>query len=244
MKKIFGAAAVLALLAAGPTTSFAAGPCDFGNFMDFDADAFAYETTYNPVSYHSTNGSTLKMVGHITLFCPPLAALNPADPNKEYTFVVTATSTGTIHYGPFAGFFYHETDYTGGTWAVYEGSPEDAPTAASMPALPSPLVPATFQNGTVVLSGTLGTMHTSISTDGTQANTNGSFLANYQATGGSYYNAVGNGSAVFQGLWCVWPKPAGCRPATYSAHTNGKWDIPPTTSTSKSTWGALKKLYK
>lgn len=245
MKKIFGAAAVLALLAAGPTTSLAAGPCDFGVFMDFDADGFAYETTYNPANYHSTVNSTLKIVGHINLFCPPLAALNPAGPN-EYTFVVTATSNGTLHFGPFGGFYYHETDYRNGTWAVYEGNPEDAPTdAGGMPALPSPLVPATFNNGTVILSGVFtGLLHTSISSDLTQANTNGSFVANYQATGGSYYPQVGNGTAIFQGNWCVWPEPAGCRPATYSAHPNGLWDLPPTTATNRSTWGALKALYK
>lgn len=246
MKKIFGVAAVLALLAAGSTTATAAGPCDSGVFMDFDADGFAYETNYIPASYRSVSGSVLTMVGHINLFCAPLAGLNPADPNKEYTFRVTATSTGRIAYGPFGGFVFHETDYVNGSWAIYEGSPEDAPTdAGGMPALPSALVPATFVNGTVILSGVfLGPLHTSISTDGTQANTNGSFTANYQATGGSMYGLVGNGQAIFQGNWCVWPAPAGCVPATYSAHPNGKWDLPPTTSTTKSTWGALKTLYK
>lgn len=244
MKKIFGVAAVLALLTGGLTTS-AVAQCGTGPMMDFDADGFSYETAYNPANYHSSNGSTLRIVGHINKFCAPLAFLDPTDPAKEYTFLVTLTSTGTVHYGPFAGFNYHETDYTGGTWAIYEGSPEDAPTAATpMPALPSALVPARFTNGTLILSGTLSGFHTSLSTTISTGFTNGSYVSNYVATGGLYYPLIGSGSAIFQGLICVTPEPAGCRPLTYSAHMDGKWDTPGTTGAAKSTWGSLKQLYR
>lgn len=244
MKKIFGVAAVLALLTGGLATS-ALAQCGTGDMIDFDADGFAFETVYNPLTFHSTVGSTLKIVGNVHLFCAPLAFLNPADPTKEYTFLCTLTSAGSVHFGPFSGFNYHETDYTAGTWEIHEGSPEDAPTdAGGMPALPSPLVPATFINGPVILSGTLTNFHTSLSTQISTGNTNGSFRSDYKATGGLYFPLIGSGSAVFQGLWCVMDEPAGCRPLTYSAHLNGKWDTPATTNVTKSTWGSLKQLYR
>ena len=39
-------------------------------------------------------------------------------------------------------------------------------------------------------------------------------------------------------------RTGGCRPTGYRAHPNGKWDSPPTTATSRSTWGTLKQLYR
>jgi len=241
MKKIFGAAATLALLAGGLATT-ASAQCGTGVMIKFDADAFAYETAYTPATYHSAPGSVLSIVGHVSYFCAPLAALNPAGPN-EYTFYITGlVSAGSAHI-PVGPTTFHETDYAGGTWAVYEGNPENAPTdAGGMPALPSALVPASFSDGVVILSGTFSNFHTSVTVQG--SNINGSFRADYVATGGSYFGAVGGGSAVFQGNWCVVPEPAGCVPATYSAHPNGKWDTPPTTAVTTSTWGSIKQLYR
>ncbi len=247
MKKIFGVAAVLALLSGGLAAS-ASAQCGTGVMIKFDADGFAYETAYSPTTYISSSGSILSMVGHVSLFCSPLAGLNPADPTKEYTFYITSlTSAGTMTFGPFGGSTFYETDYAGGTWEIHEGSPENAPTdAGGMPALPSVLVPSTFTDGPVILSGTFSNFHTSVTktVSGPNTTVNGSFIADYVATGGSYYGAVGGGSAKFQGNWCVTRKPAGCTPDTYSAHPNGKWDTPPTTAVTRSTWGSLKQLYR
>lgn len=242
MKKIIGVAALLGLLAGGIASSALAN-CESGEMIKFTNDGFAYETAYANATYHSAPGSILSVVGHVAYFCAPMAALDPSDPTKEYTFYITGlTSAGTGHFGPFGGTTFHETDYAGGTWEIHEGSPEDAPTDGSMPALPSGLVPATFVNGPVVLSGTFTDFHVSISQ--TATNVNGSFLGHYKATGGSFFPQVGDGVAIFQGNWCVTLKPAGCTPATYSAHPDGKWDTPATTGVSKSTWGTLKQLYR
>jgi len=243
MKKIYGVAAVLALLTVGVATS-AFAQCGTGVMIKFDADAFAYETNYTPGTYNSAIGSQLSIVGLVSYFCAPMAALDPSDPNTEYSFYITSlTSGGTQVFGPFGGTTFYETDYAGGTFEIHEGSPENAPTAAGgMPALPSVLVPATFIDGPVVLSGTFSNFHTSVSVNG--ANINGSFIADYVASGGSYFGAVGNGSAKFQGNWCVVPAPTGCVPATYSAHPNGKWDTPPTTAATSTTWGSIKQLYR
>jgi len=241
MKKSFGVAVAALLLAGGASRALAAN-CDSGEMIRFTQNAFAYETNYTNATYNSAPGSILSIVGHVAYFCAPMAALNPADPTKEYTFYITGlVSAGTQHI-PLGPTTMHETDYAGGTWEIHEGSPENAPVDGTMPSLPDASVPSTFTDGPVVLSGTFANFHTSISVTGT--NINGSFRADYAATGGAYYPQVGNGVALFQGLWCVTLKPAGCTPATYSAHPDGKWDTAPTVGVNRSTWGAIKQLYR
>lgn len=251
MKKIFGVSVVLALLLMGMAGT-ALAQCGTGVMIKFDSEGFAYETNYTPATYNSAAGSVLSIVGQVSYFCSPMAALDPNDPTKEYTFYITGlVSMGTQVFGPFGGTTFYETDYNtaGASWEIHEGSPENAPTSTTpMPALPSVLIPSTFIDGPVVLSGILlpnGTnlgFHTSVSANG--SNINGSFLSDYMAQGGTFFAAVGDGRAVFQGNWCVVPQPTGCVPATYSAHPNGKWDTPPTTATTKSTWGSIKQLYR
>lgn len=239
MKKIFGVAVALALVGGIASNSMAAN-CDSGEMIRFAQHGFAYETSYNVATHMSAPGSILSIVGHVSYFCFPMAALDPSDPTKEYTFYITGlVSAGTVV--PFGSF--RSTDYAGGTWEIHEGSPENAPLDGSMPALPSVLVPSTFIDGPVVLSGTFSSFNVSL--DATAAVQSGSFIANYQATGGSFYPQVGDGTAIFQGVWCAKPAASGgCVPATYTAHPNGKWDPPATTPTSRSTWGSIKQLYR
>jgi len=241
MKKIIGVAAAAALLATGAATS-AFAQCGTGVMIKFDADAFAYETSYVNATYHSNPGSVLSMVGIVDLFCAPFLDLDPSDPTTEYTFYITnLTSAGTtaIPVGPTT---FYETDYSGGTWEIHAGSPRNAPNAGGMPALPSALVPANFTDGPVILSGTLSGFHVEVTTNG--ANINGSFNSTYVTTGGTLAGRVGSGSASFAGNWCPTMQPTGCTPATYSAHPNGKWDTPGTTPTLPSSWGRMKMLYR
>lgn len=242
MKKCFGVAVALALLTGGIASNAMAANCDSGEMIRFTQNAFAYETAYIPPTYTSSPGSILSIVGHVAYFCTPMAGLNPADPTKEYTFYCTGLISGGTAHIPVGPTTFHETDYAGGTWEIHEGSPENAPVDGTMPSLPDASVPATFVDGPVMLSGTFSNFHTSISVQG--PNINGSFRADYVATGGSYFPQVGNGSALFQGNWCVTLKPAGCTPLTYSAHPDGKWDTPPSVAVSRSTWGMVKQLYR
>ena len=241
MKKSFGVAVALTLLAGGIASNAMAANCASGEMIRFSQNAFAYETNYTNATYNSAAGSILSIVGSVDYFCTPMAALVPG-PTKEYTFYITGlTSAGTVH-TPVGPTTFHTTNYAGGTWEIHEGSPPNAPVAGSMPALPSAQVPANFTDGPVVLSGTFANFSTTVTTNGT--NINGSFRADYIATGGTYFPQVGGGTALFQGNWCVTLAPAGCTPATYSAHPDGKWDTPPTTPTLRSTWGTLKTLYR
>jgi hypothetical protein len=238
MKKLIGVAVAVALVGGVASQSMAAN-CDSGEMIRFTQHCFAYETNYNSATHVSAAGSVLSIVGHVSYFCFPMASLDPSDPAKEYTFYITGlVSAGTASFGPF-----RSTDYSGGTWEIHEGSPEDAPLDGGMPALPSPLVPATFTDGPVVLSGTFANFHVDV--DATASIQNGSFRADYTATGGLYYPMVGNTPDLFTGVWCVKPASAGgCVPATYSAHPDGKWDQTPSTPTLPSTWGKIKQLYR
>ena len=91
-----GLAALLGLMSVFTfaVPALAAGPCDTGTLIDWDADAFAYETNY--ANLFSNPASNLTMVGVINLFCSPLDILNPQDPTKEYTFIfMNLISQGT-----------------------------------------------------------------------------------------------------------------------------------------------------
>jgi len=244
MKRIFGVAALLAALAAGTTAPVhAQSQCSSGEMMKFAQNGFAYEPGYNTTTHISTAGNVCSIVGIMAYFCFPMQALNANIPSKEYTFYVTSlVSAGTVP-GSNGPTLLWDTDYTGGTFEVHEGSPPNAPTDGSMPPLPDPSVPANFIDGPVMLSGTLSGFHTQITKTGSLP-PNGSFIANYQATGGLYYPQVGNGTAIFQGNWCPTLKPTGCTPATYSAHPDGKWDTPGTTALRSSTWGKIKQIYR
>jgi hypothetical protein len=215
--------------------------------IEFDANSFAYEPNYNSATFQSTAGNQLTMVGIIDKFYAPLAFLNPADPTKEYTFVVSGlTSLGTVPTvaGPTT---FYKTDYSGGSFTIYEDSPEDAPLAAAMGANPfgGATVPANFQNGTAILTGNLCgfTFTVTKTVIGPNTTYGGSFTSTYNFTGGTQYGLVGGAQAVFGGVWCARPA-TGCVPANYIGHPNGKWDSPPTTATTRSTWGTLKQLYR
>jgi len=252
-----GVAAVLGLLSVAAMTNVATAQCPpvggpSAAMIEFDANCFAYETSYTAAGFNSAPGSQLTIVGIIDKFYSPLAFLNPADPTKEYTFVVSGlVSLGTVPTvaGPTT---FYKTSYSGGTFAIYEGSPENAPLAGAMGSNPpgGATVPANFADGTAILTGELCGFNTTVSQVGTGL-PNGSFTSTYHFTNpnapgappaGNLFNAVGGADAVFGGLWCV--RTGGCTPTGYSAHPNGKWDSPPSTPSKQSTWGMIKQLYR
>jgi hypothetical protein len=245
MKNKFAVAVTTGLLALGAVAPLAhAQNCSPGGMIEFDANAFAYESIYNPATLISSAGSQLNVVAIISLWCSPFQDLDASDPTKEYTLLLTGlTSAGTVT-TPVGPFTFYDTDYTGGTFAIYEGAPRNAPLAGAMPVNPpNATVPANFVDGTLILNGTLANFRTSLSRLGA-GDPNGSFRADYTFTGpaaGTYFTRVqGSGPGVLQGNWCV---VGDCVPQGYSAHPNGKFDVPPT-ATRSSTWGTIKQLYR
>jgi hypothetical protein len=237
-------AALLLLLATVALVPAASAQVCSGQLIKFDADAFAWEDSY--AGYVSSPGSNLKIVGIITQFCPPLGGLDPSDPTKEYTFLMTAlVSSGTV-VTPLTGQTNYRTNYGGGTFHIYEGSPRNAPTAGSMPCGPGGgTVPANFTDGTLILEGTLSGFRTSFNVF-TSGQYSGVWRADYTFTGGSLFALVaGTGTGLMGGNWSVDPAALPvCLPGEgYTAHPDGKWDVPPTPTT-PSTWGSIKSLYR
>jgi hypothetical protein len=257
--KIWVAAAmtfVATALSVAVATAQCPAPSDTAGLMiDFDGDAWAYETAYTPATFSSAAGSQLTVVGIVSLFCDPFLGLDLTDPSKEYTFIwdglTTATGTLTQSIGSVARRY--TTVYAGGNFRIYEGTPRNAPVAATLPALPAGgIVPDAFVDGTLILSGAMEPL-TVIVNKTSSGTYNGSFKANYHATGGSFYDRVGDAINLMDGLW--YPVPAtnpdppaplgtGLLPAGWSAHPNGKWDMPRTVPVLPSTWGKLKTIYR
>jgi hypothetical protein len=245
MKRTIGVAVSVGLLALGALAPLASAQCPplsgpSSPMIEFDANCFAYETNYTPATFNSAAGSQLTVVGIIDVFYAPLTFLTPGDPTKEYTFVLSGlVSNGTTSAvnGPTTIW---TTDYAGGTFAIYEGSPENAPLAGAMPANPpNATVPANFADGTAILTGVLCGFQTQISKTSTFP-ANGSFRSNYHFDGGTLFANVGDAEALLSGLWNV----SSTLPAGYSAHPNGKFDSPPSTASKNSTWGTIKTLYR
>jgi hypothetical protein len=252
MKRKIGVAAALALIAAGAFATGAFAQCFEGFYFKFDADCFAFEDNYTPATFHSAPGSQLVVVGKVSQFCAPFADLDASDPAKEYTFIWAGmTSTGSTHVPIAGGATRHQTDYNSGVFLIYEDTSVDAPTATGgmPPSPPNGTVPSSFVDGTEILSGTLFNFVTTVTrfSNGTFAT---SFRGDYQFTGpvgGTYYSRVaGSLPDVMGGLWCAEGTANGLcdLPAGYSSHPNGKFDGPPVTPTSATTWGAIKQMYR
>jgi hypothetical protein len=237
MIRKIGVAALLGLMAMGAFASTAGAQCGTGPSIILNTATFGFEAPSAVTApYVSPAGNTLTVLGLVQSFCAPFADLNAQDPNTEYTLVITGlTSGGTTH--PISSLWV--TSYTGGTFAIYQDSPRNAPTsAAGMPAASDPSIPGLYTGGTIILSGTLSGYNLQAFSSGA-----GSYSANATFTGGTLYSRVaGTGPVIMQGALCA---NSGCLPPAggYSAQFDGKFDTP-VTPTQKSTWGSLKILYR
>jgi hypothetical protein len=256
MKKRLGVAGLVAFLLMGATAPAALAQCGGQLLMKFDADCFAYESSATlsvlqggTGAWKSNAGSQLTVVGLMTLFCAPLNGNVPNLPTTEYSFVwsgMTATAATTEATYIVNGKKW-DTDYGPGNFYIYEDSPADAPRETTpMPANPpNGTVPVNFQDGTLILEGTISGLHTIVTRTNNTASAiwGGSFAASYQFTGGSQYGLVaGSGVNALNGNWCG-KYPSGCTPTGYTAHPNGKFDYA-VTDVKSSTWGAIKQLYR
>ena len=255
MKSKIWVAAAMGLLATALSAPVATAQCTpAGVMIKFDGDAWAYETAYTTATLTSAVGSQLTVVGAVSLFCSPLSDLDPAAPGTEYTFIWDGlTSLGTTTKPAGSTGMAYTTKYVGGGFRIYAGSPRNAPTAATLPALPAPgVVPDAFVDGTMILSGGMDTLSVIVTRTSAGSYTN-SFRANYWGTGGTRFAQIGAAVSLMSGSWCAVPpgtsSPIGtCSlPTGWSAHPNGKWDTPSSAiivPTLPSTWGMIKSLYR
>lgn len=249
MKRIIGTAALLALLAATAFVPRVSAQCVTGTgtniLLKWDSNGFSFEGPNPYTGFISPAGNVLTNVLAVSLFCAPLAGLDPNDASKEYTMVwsgLVSSGTGTVPFG--SGGTKFTTVYTGGSFALYEGPINArAYTNLTVP-LPGVALPQ-YSDGIVILSGPIDSM-TTVITKSSFGNVNGSFRGNYRITGGTMAGAFCNGhsiggvKALMDGLWFPVTPPAG-----YTGHNNGKFDGPDcTTPVHSSTWGKIKALYR
>ena len=246
MKRIIGLAALLATVFVAFTAPLANAQCVTGTgtniLLKWDANGFSYEGPGAYTNYMSPAGNVLTNVLGISLFCGPLAGLDPNDAAKEYTMVwngLVSNGTTTAPFG--ASGTKYTTLYTGGTFTLYEGPVNARPyTSATVP-LPGIALPQ-YAEGTVILGGPIDSL-TTVVTRSSTGSVSGSFRGRYCVTGGTYQNQFCNGQAVaalMDGLWFPVAPPAG-----YTGHNNGKFDAPDcTTPAGTSSWGRIKTLYR
>ncbi len=246
MKRIIGLAALIALLATAVMVPLANAQCVSGTgtniLLKWDANGFSSEGPGAYTGYVSPAGNVLTNVLAVSLFCAPLAALDPNNATLEYTMVwngLVSSGTTTATFGS-SGMRY-TTVYTGGTFALYEGPVNARPyTSATVP-LPATAYPQ-YAEGSIILSGPIDSLVTQV-TVSSLGSVSGSFRGRYRITGGTYANQFCIGqpvAALMDGLWYAENPPAG-----YTGHNNGKFDAPDcSTPAGSSSWGRIKTLYR
>lgn len=246
MKRIIGLAAMIAVLATAVMVPLANAQCVSGTgtniLLKWDANGFSYEGPAPYTGYMSAPGNVLTNVLAVSLFCSPLAGLDPNNPALEYTMVWNGLVSGGTTTAPFgsSGTRY-TTVYTGGTFALYEGPVNARPYTAGTIPLPGIAYPQ-YAEGTIILSGAIDSLTTQV-TVSSLGSVSGSFRGRYRILGGTYANQFCGGltvGALMDGLWYAQGPPAG-----YTGHNNGKFDAPDcSTPTGNSSWGRIKTLYR
>ncbi len=186
-------------------------------------------------------GAELRGVGIVSSFDGPLGDLNANDPTTEYTFIFRGLlAQPTIITGPPA-FTFYTTNYTGGIIELWAGSPRNSSFA---PFPENAIVPSTFQDGTLLLSGTFTSFYTQ--TNNFTAFQTGNMEGNVSWSGGSRLSSMNGGNGqpcpgLFTGglTWRTDVLIPG-----YVFRHDGKIDINCPTPTAPSSWGKLKAQYR
>ncbi len=196
--------------------------------VDFGGLSYAKEGTRVADTNTSTAGDVLTIVGKVVDFNDPFADLDPNAAGVEYTYIMTGmVSQGTVLSG------FYKTNYTGGTFRIYQDTSADADFAN----------PATFQDGTLILEGAFSGFHVwTVGIGGTQN-------SDFQFTGGSLFSRVSQSGVGFIGVdtgdFTVSSTyvPLAQRNQGYFARSDTKLDVTQPVATESSTWGRIKNLY-
>ncbi|MEP7027482.1 MAG: hypothetical protein ABI960_02695 [Candidatus Eisenbacteria bacterium] len=230
LRKLMPLALLLGVLVAPPAS---AGPV-----IDWDP-AFVYGPGASTTTV--TPGAELRGVGIVSLFDGQLGDLDANDPNTEYTFIFRGLiAQPTVVTGPPAYTFY-TTNYTGGIIELYAGSPRNSSFA---PNPENAIVPSTFQDGTLLLSGTFTSFY--VQTNNFTAYKTGNMEGNILWSGGTRLSSFNGGNGqpcpgLFTGglTWL----PSVLIPGYVFRH-DGKIDLNCPVPASPSTWGRLKSQYR
>jgi len=207
-----------------------------GASIDWDP-IFTWEA--GATATNSPPGGFLYGVGIVSAFDAPFGDLDPNDPAKEYTiYIYDLESQGTVTSGPPSTELY-TTNYTGGFFAMYEGTPRNAVYTANPP---NADVPSTFTDGILLLAGSFTSFYT-------QSNNFTTFMVGNMEgtidfTGGTLLDRVnGSNGEPCPGLFTggmTW-NPSVLIPGYIFRH-DGKIDLNCPVGTEPSTWGRIKNL--
>jgi len=219
--------------------AMASAPVFAGPMIDWDP---AY--VYGPGAAVGvvTPGAELRGVGIVSLFGPPLDFLDANDPNKEYTFIFRGLIAQPTVTSGVPAFTFWTTNYNGGIIELYEGSPRNSSFA---PFPENAIVPSTYQDGTLLLSGTFTSFY--VQTNNFTQFKTGNMEGNINWTGGSLLPIFGGvaGGPPCPGLFTggiTW-LPSVLIPGYVFRH-DGKIDLNCPTPAAPSTWGKLKAQYR
>jgi hypothetical protein len=215
-----------------------AAPAFAGPVIDWDP---AYVYGPGASTTVATPGAELRGVGIVSSFDGPLGDLNANDPTTEYTFIFRGLiAQPTVLTGPPA-FTFYTTNYTGGIIELWAGSPRNSSFA---PFPENAIVPSTFQDGTLLLSGVFTSFYTQ--TNNFTAFQTGNMEGSVSWTGGTRLASMNGGNGqpcpgLFTGglTWRTDVLIPG-----YVFRHDGKIDINCPTPAAPSTWGKLKAQYR
>jgi len=220
--------------------AFATAPAFAGPVIDWDP---AYVYGPGASTTVAVPGQELLGVGIVSSFDGVLGFLDANDPNKEYTFIFRQLFAQPTVVTGIPAFTFYTTNYTGGIIELYEGSPRNSSFA---PNPPNAIVPSTFQDGTLLLSGVFTSFYTQ--TNNFSQTKSGNMEGNILWTGGSLLPLFNGGNhepcpGLFTG-GITWSQEPGVGIAGYVFRHDGKIDLNCPTPTQPSTWGKLKANYR
>lgn len=188
-----------------------------------------------------TPGAELRGVGIVSLFDVPLQDLDANDPTTEYTFIFRGLIAQPTVTSGVPAFTFWTTNYTGGIIELYAGSPRNSSFA---PNPENAIVPSTFQDGTLLLSGVFTSFY--VQTNNFTQFKTGNMEGNVTWNGGSLLSRFNGGNGepcpgLFTGglTWL----PSVLIPGYVFRH-DGKIDLNCPVPTAPSTWGKLKAQYR
>ena len=210
----------------------AAPPAARAQSLLFDYVGFDYESPDPLPGEFGEAGSGYVALGTVPYLFAPLVTNTAAN---EYTFVIDQlTSTGFIPVGP-----YRVVSYSGGRIRIFEDPRVGGTLADFGTAPPNASAPGTFEDGAMILEGTLTNFQFSVDT----GNGAGSFEAVFNVSGGLQF---GNFAPNNLAGWTFSGSTGNALniPSGYAHQIDGQTFLNSPTNVRRSSWGRLKAGYR
>ncbi len=204
-----------------------------GIVWDWAPESYGWEPGY--ANHMSQAGATLTIVGKVDRFFDPFLDLDPVA--TEYTFIFRdLVSLGSIDLGGII-----ITNYAGGYYEMYKDPSNNADFGTNPP---SAVSPATFVDGTLVLTGELSNFFVQMFQG--PGGWSGTYTVDVELTGpvgGEIYDRTGPCSGTSGGGWS---DEAPIIPLGYTVQVDGHMNIDEChgTGTENATWGSVKTLFR